>query len=143
MRNINELSTSILGLNEKQLRGTLDLLAGFILGIGPWFFIGLASMPVLLGITFVGTALILYSMFTDYQYGILYNIFKKMHAVLDVLFGGTLIYFSISFFEASVPAYIATTSGITVMITALIAEIIHTKWQSWRARVQEHEWMMS
>ena len=74
-----------------RVHGYLDYLMGVVLLMGPWIF-GFSRdgaetwVPVLLG-----AALLLYSLFTDYETGLMKNIPMTAHLWLDVISGAVLV----------------------------------------------------
>jgi hypothetical protein len=80
-----------LGLEEKQSSGLLDFATGIILVIMPWFYVGGTGIGSLAAIMAIGSALILYSIFTDYRYGIIKFIALKIHEALDLTIGITIM----------------------------------------------------
>lgn len=74
-----------------RMHGVLDYLTGLFLIAMPWLFLFGGNhistwIPVILGV-----AIILYSLFTDYEYGIIPEITMRGHLVLDALAGIILV----------------------------------------------------
>jgi hypothetical protein len=80
-----------LGLESNQSSGLLDFVTGIILVIVPWFYVQDANIRSLAAVMTIGSALILYSIFTDYKYGIIKFIAHKVHDALDLTIGITLM----------------------------------------------------
>lgn len=136
--------TTTLGLSIEQLRGMLDYVTGFLLITLPWFFIEEASMTTLLSIMFGGTLLIVYSMFTDYRYGITYWIFKKLHIAMDLMAGIALIVWSIPVMDINSLGLLIMFAGSFIVVSTFAAEIImNIKLPSMNVSEQEHELMLS
>jgi hypothetical protein len=81
-----------MGIINTRLHGILDYLVGILLIIIPLLIFGTADsgaevwVPVALGI-----ATLLYSLFTDYEFGIFRKIKMSAHLTLDVLSGMVLM----------------------------------------------------
>lgn len=74
-------------LLNTRLHGLLDYLLGGLLIIAPWMFAFASDhistwIPVTLG-----AAVILYSVFTDYEYGFIPEISKRTHLIMDGIIG--------------------------------------------------------
>ncbi|MFA6059407.1 MAG: hypothetical protein WC756_14470 [Taibaiella sp.] len=80
-----------LGLESNQSSGLLDFAIGVILIIVPWFYVQDANIRSLAIVMTIGSALILYSIFTDYRYGIFKFIAQKIHDALDLTISITLM----------------------------------------------------
>jgi hypothetical protein len=80
-----------LGLEVNQSSGLLDFVIGIVLVIVPWFYIQDTNIRSLATIMTIGSALILYSIFTDYKYGIIKFIAQKIHEALDLTIGITIM----------------------------------------------------
>jgi hypothetical protein len=80
-----------LGLESNQTSGLLDFSIGIVLVIAPWFYVQEAHIRSLAAIMATGSALILYSIFTDYRYGIIKFIAQKIHEALDLTIGITIM----------------------------------------------------
>lgn len=80
-----------LGFESNQSSGLLDFAIGIILVVVPWFYVQDANIRSLAVVMTIGSALILYSIFTDYKYGILKFIAQKIHDALDLTISITLM----------------------------------------------------
>ena len=73
-----------------QVHGVIDYVVGVLLIAAPWI-LGFAGggpeswLPVV-----IGAAVIAYSLFTDYEYGMVRRITMRMHLWLDAAFGAFL-----------------------------------------------------
>ncbi len=135
--------TTTSGLSIEQLRGMLDYVTGFLLITMPWFFIEEASMFTLLSVMFGGTLLIVYSMFTDYRYGITYWIFKKLHTAMDLAAGIALIALSIFAMDTDMLGLLIMFAGSFIVVSTFAAELINIKLPSINMQEQEQELMLS
>ena len=90
MKIINSLLVP-LGLEANQASGILDFILGFILVIMTWFFVQENNMQLLVSVMGTGSALVLYSIFTDYKYGILRFIARKIHEAMNLTLGITFM----------------------------------------------------
>lgn len=90
MKIINRLLTP-LGLDLNQSSGLLDFATGIILVIMPWFYIQEGNIRSLATMMAIGVAFILYSIFTDYRYGIIKFIALKIHEALDLTVSITMM----------------------------------------------------
>ena len=82
---------SPLGLDLNQINGFLDFIIGFILVIMPWFYVTEGNIRSLAIVMIIGSALILYSIFTDYKQGIVRLLARKIHEALDLTLGITFM----------------------------------------------------
>lgn len=80
-----------LGLELNQSGGLLDFATGIILVIMPWFYVGDKDISSLAAVVAIGFVLILYSIFTDYRYGIIKFIVLKIHEALDLTVSITMM----------------------------------------------------
>jgi hypothetical protein len=87
---INRLLTP-LGLDLNQSSGLLDFAIGVLMVIMPWFYVQDGNIRSLAAIMTLGSGLILFSIFTDYKYGILKYIGQKLHNAMDLTIGITLM----------------------------------------------------
>jgi hypothetical protein len=87
---INRLLTP-LGLDLNQSSGLLDFVTGIILVIVPWFYVQEGNIRSLATMMAIGSAFILYSIFTDYRYGIIKFIALKVHEALDLTISITMM----------------------------------------------------
>ena len=87
---INRILTP-LGLDLNQSSGLLDFALGVILVIMPWFYVQEANIRSLAAVMTIGSALILFSIFTDYKYGIVKFVGQKIHEALDLTIGITMM----------------------------------------------------
>jgi hypothetical protein len=90
MKIINRLLTP-LGLDLNQSSGLLDFATGIILVIMPWFYVQEGNIRSLATMMGIGSAFILYSIFTDYRYGIIKFIALKIHEALDLTISITMM----------------------------------------------------
>ncbi len=90
------------GLDTNQVYGFCDFILGFLLITMPWFNYHDSNLLTLTLTITSGAALILYSIFTDYNKGILKFIAQKIHQALDITLGVT--------FMALIPAQSVFTS---------------------------------
>ena len=90
MKIINRLLTP-LGLDLNQSSGLLDFAIGIILVIMPWFYVQEGNIQSLATMMAIGSAFILYSIFTDYRYGIIKFIALKVHEALDLTISVTMM----------------------------------------------------
>jgi hypothetical protein len=90
MKIINRLLTP-LGFDLNQSSGLLDFATGIILVIMPWFYVQEGNIRSLATMMAIGAAFILYSIFTDYRYGIIKFIALKIHEALDLTISVTMM----------------------------------------------------
>jgi hypothetical protein len=81
------LNPGIMKFISTRTHGTIDYIAGILLLVSPWLFEFASEsistwIPVLLGAT-----VILYSLFTDYEYGLVPEITMRGHLTLDAIAG--------------------------------------------------------
>ena len=79
------------GLDINQIYGFLDFIVGFILITMPWFYVHDNNLQMLAIVIVSGSALILYSIFTDYRRGIIKYMAQKIHQALDITLGVTFM----------------------------------------------------
>lgn len=79
------------GLDISQLNGFLDFVIGFLLVILPWFYVSENNIQSLVTLMSIGSALILYSIFTDYRHGLIKFVATQVHKALDTTLGVTLM----------------------------------------------------
>lgn len=91
MRTFVDKLLTPLGMDVNQMNGFWDFIIGFILIIMPWFYVQEGNIQSLAIVMTVGSALILYSIFTDYKYGIIRFLAKKIHEVLLLTIGITIM----------------------------------------------------
>ncbi len=80
-----------LGFDRNQAGGFLDFIAGVALVIMPWFYVSENNIKLLATIMVLGSALILYAIFTDYKHGIIKYVIRNIHEALDQTIGVTMM----------------------------------------------------
>lgn len=80
-----------LGLDINQSSGLLDFALGILLVILPWFYVQDANIRSLAAVMTIGSGLILFSIFTDYKYGIIKFLAQKIHEALELTISITLM----------------------------------------------------
>lgn len=74
-------------LFNTRIHGVIDYLMGGLLIISPWlFFFGSGHISTWIPVI-AGAVIILYSLFTDYEYGLIADIGTRSHLVLDGIIG--------------------------------------------------------
>jgi hypothetical protein len=80
-----------LGLDINQSSGLLDFVLGILLVITPWFYVQDANVRSLAAVMTIGSGLILFSIFTDYKYGIVKFLAQKIHEALELTISITMM----------------------------------------------------
>lgn len=123
MKKIGQKLLAVSGLATDQFYGIVDYIIGVLLITLPWFFVNEYNMNALLFIMFCGIILIVYSMFTDYRYGLIRWISIRLNIFLDVSAGMGFIALGYPALATGYLGVTFVTTGILIIAFALLFEI--------------------